>query len=48
MVELMGKRNHKINILGRKMPEIKDVPSQMKLTIFGKGSTMGEEDNFGR
>ena len=48
VVELMGKKNLSFNILARKMPEIKDIPGNMKLTIFGPGSLIGEEDILSR
>ncbi len=44
----MGKKCPKVNILARKMPEIKDIPTKMKLTIFGVGSLIGEEDVLNR
>ena len=36
------------NILAKRLPEIKDLPYSMKLTIYGRGSLMGEEDVFSR
>ncbi|CDW78470.1 UNKNOWN [Stylonychia lemnae] len=48
IVELMGKKILKSNILARKLPEIKDVPSNMRLTIFGIGCILGEEDILNR
>ena len=36
------------NILAKRLPEIKDLPYSMKLSIFGSGSLMGEEDVFSR
>ena len=42
--EQMQKRN----ILARRLPEIKDLPYSLKLSIFGRGSLMGEEDVFSR
>ena len=36
------------NILAKRLPEIKDLPYQMKLSIFGPGSLIGEEDIFNR
>ena len=36
------------NILAKRLPEIKDLPYQMKLSIFGTGSLIGEEDIFSR
>jgi len=36
------------NILAKRLPEIKDLPYYLKLSIFGKGSLMGEEDVFSR
>ena len=36
------------NILAKRLPEIKDLPYNLKLTIFGRGSLMGEEDVFSR
>ena len=36
------------NILARRLPEIKDLPYNLKLSIFGRGSLMGEEDVFSR
>ena len=36
------------NILARRLPEIKDLPYHLKLSIFGRGSLMGEEDVFAR
>ena len=38
----------KQNILAKRLPEIRDIPYAMKLSIFGQGSLMGEEDVFGR
>lgn len=38
----------KRNILARRLPEIKDLPYNLKLSIFGRGSLMGEEDVFSR
>ena len=31
-----------------KLPEIKDFPHDFKLTVFGRGSILGEEDVFSR
>ena len=36
------------NVLAKRLPEIKDLPYNMKLSIFGRGSLMGEEDVFAR
>ena len=36
------------NVLAKRLPEIKDLPYNMKLSIFGHGSLMGEEDVFSR
>ena len=36
------------NILAQRLPEIKDIPFEMKLSIFGRGSLIGEEDIFSR
>ena len=44
----MGKKISKNNILAKKLPEIKDVPSNMRLTIYGLGSMLGEEDTLNR
>ena len=38
----------KRNILAKRLPEIKDLPYTQKLSIFGKGSLLGEEDVFSR
>ena len=38
----------KKNILAKRLPEIKDLPYSLKLSIFGPGSLMGEEDLFAR
>jgi CRP-like cAMP-binding protein len=38
----------KRNILARRLPEIKDLPYSLKLSIMGRGSLMGEEDVFAR
>ena len=35
VIELMGKRKSTGNILARKLPEIRDIPHTMKLTLFG-------------
>lgn len=32
------------NVLANKLTEIKDVPRDMHLTIFGRGAFLGEED----
>jgi len=44
IVELMGKKRSTVNILAKKLPEIKDVPNNLKLTLFGRGTLLGEED----
>jgi hypothetical protein len=36
------------NILAKRLPEIRDVPHQMKLVIAGIGSIFGEEDCVSR
>ena len=41
-------RMQKRNILAKRLPEIKDLPYYLKLSIFGRGSLMGEEDVFSR
>eukprot|EP00347_Sterkiella_histriomuscorum_P023519 403334331 len=46
VVELMGKKVNKPNFLAKKLPEIKDVPNQMRITLFGSGSLLGEEDTL--
>jgi CRP-like cAMP-binding protein len=38
----------KRNILAKRLPEIKDLPYNLKLSIFGRGSLMGEEDVLSR
>lgn len=48
VIELMGKRKSTGNILARKLPEIRDIPHTMKLTLFGRGSLLGEEDVLSR
>lgn len=37
-------RMKRANVLAKRLPEIKDLPYSLKLSIFGKGSLMGEED----
>jgi CRP-like cAMP-binding protein len=32
------------NVLAEKIPEIKDVPKELPLMVFGEGSFLGEED----
>ena len=44
----MGKKRPVTNILAKKMPEIKDAPRNYKLTLFGTGSLIGEEDVLNR
>ena len=54
MIDLMGgrkrppegykTRKEEHNVLGEKLTEIPDIPSDMHLTIFGKGAFLGEED----
>ena len=41
-------RMQKRNILARRLPEIKDLPYNLKLSILGRGSLVGEEDVFSR
>ena len=41
-------RTMRRNILAARLPEIKDLPYALKLSIYGKGSLMGEEDVFSR
>ena len=48
IVELMGKKRSTINVLAKKLPEIKDVPKTLKLTLFGPGTLLGEEDLLAR
>jgi CRP-like cAMP-binding protein len=36
------------NVLADKLPEIKDFPYNLKLSILGSGSLLGEEDIIGR
>ena len=36
------------NVLADKLPEIKDFPYNLKLSIMGAGSLLGEEDIIGR
>jgi hypothetical protein len=36
------------NVLADKLPEIKDFPYNLKLSIVGSGSLLGEEDIIGR
>jgi CRP-like cAMP-binding protein len=36
------------NILAKRLPEIRDLPYHMKLSIAGVGSLLGEEDVFSR
>ena len=48
VVELFGKKRPHANIYATKMPEIKDVPSNMRVTIFGIGSLLGEEDSINK
>ena len=42
------KQMQRRNILAKRLPEIKDLPYSMRLSIFGKGSLVGEEDVFSR
>lgn len=54
MVDLLGGRKkppdgYKVkkdqpNVLTKKMPEVKDAPRDLKMTIFGPGSFLGEDD----
>lgn len=37
-------RMKRANVLAKRLPEIKDLPYNLKLSIFGKGSLVGEED----
>lgn len=48
VVQLLGKKSLNHNILALKLPEMKDVPHNMKLMIFGFGSLIGEEDILNR
>ena len=41
-------KTRKGNVLAKRLPEIRDLPQNMKLSIFGRGSLMGEEDVFSR
>ena len=43
-----NQRTKKRNILAKRLPEIKDLPYHQKLSIFGRGSLLGEEDVFSR
>ena len=43
-----NQRKQKRNILAKRLPEIKDLPYNQKLSIFGRGSLLGEEDVFSR
>ena len=36
------------NVLADKLPEIKDFPYNLKLSLMGVGSLLGEEDIIGR
>ena len=36
------------NVLAKWLPEIKDLPYNHRLSIFGRGSLIGEEDVFTR
>ena len=38
----------KRNILQQRLPEIRDLPAMQKLSIFGRGSLIGEDDVFFR
>ena len=44
----MGKKRPTQNILAKKLPEIQDIPKIMKLSIYGSGSLIGEEDTLNR
>ena len=44
----MGKKLTRNNIFANKLPEIKNVPSNMRLTIYGIGSMLGEEDSLNK
>ena len=41
-------RMQKRNILAKRLPEIRDLPYNLKLSFLGRGSLMGEEDVFSR
>ena len=45
---MVNQRKQKRNILAKRLPEIKDLPYSLKLSIFGRGSLLGEEDVFSR
>ena len=36
------------NILAKRLPEIKDLPLQLKVVLAGRGSLLGEEDAYSR
>lgn len=49
VMELLGGRSSNSkqverNVLSAKMPQMRDVPTQMKLSIFGRGTFVGEDD----
>ena len=48
VVKLLGKKRPITNVYAQKMPEIKDVPRNMRLVIFGKGMLIGEEDSINK
>lgn len=48
MIDMLGQRVEIRNVLAKRLPEIKDLPYNLKLTIFGSGSLLGEEDIFSR
>ena len=41
-------RVFKSNILAKRLPEIKDLPLQLKVVLAGPGTLIGEEDVFSR
>ena len=47
-VRLPTSEEERMNILARRLPEIKDVPFQMKVVIACTGSILGEEDCVSR
>lgn len=48
VLELLGRKQKEKCVLAQKLPEIKDIPGKLKLSIFGVGSIVGEEDVINR